>query len=103
MGSLQHRSVPGFGLFESLDEREQQKAQALFDLVAERPMLTNLEKFRRLRREIWELKTTNSRFTCFFDNEGRRLVVVAGFKKQRQAAPAEEIKRAEEVFAAYDP
>lgn len=94
---------PARTFYEALDEREKAKARALFDYLSDNQTLTNTEKFRKLKgSEVWELKTTNSRFTCFFDRTNR-LVVVDGFKKQRQKAPAAEIDRAEDVRKKYQP
>lgn len=95
-------NCPARDFFNNLEERERAKAQALFDLMAERLLCTNQEKFRQLRGPIWELKTTNSRFLCFFDSKNR-LVVANAFKKQRRKAPATELEQAAQIHKAYDP
>src|SRR5213595_837115 len=58
-------SCPARDFFEQLADRERLKVQNLLDLMGERERVFNQQKFRNLRGQVWELKTTASRFTCF--------------------------------------
>lgn len=79
--------------FNELDEARQDKAMALFVLMAEMGKIHNKTKFRYEGDGIYAFKPQPDRFLCFFFS-GKKIIICNAFEKKQDKLPAEEKRRA---------
>jgi phage-related protein len=86
---------------ESLQESDRKKVLALLRTTAKAGSPPgNPEKFSKLETPIYEFKSYQDRFPCFFDGQGR-ILITHGFRKKKNRTPKEEISRALNLRASY--
>lgn len=79
--------------FESLDDDEQMKLFALFELLGTTGEIKNKTKFRYEDDKIYAFKPQPHRFLCFFF-KGHKVIVTNAFHKKTDKLPANEKDRA---------
>lgn len=84
---------PALEYFNELDEDRQDKAIALFALMAHMGKIRNETKFRNEGDGIYAFKPKPDRFLCFFFS-GKKIIVTNAFEKRQDKLPLEERKRA---------
>ena len=95
-GVCQNGSVPSREFIESLEMKERAKLLALFLLLANFGKITNKQKFRHERDEIWGFKPTSQiRIAAFHIDE--YWILTHGFKKKSQKWPMAELDRADRI------
>ena len=85
---------------QGLEESDRKRVLALLDRAAGYGPPANIEKFRKLTGDIYEFKAFQDRLLCFFDGK-HRIVLTHGYKKKRNKADPDEIRRADRLRTAY--
>jgi len=87
---------PAKEFVESLDRKKQIQLRVLLEKMANAGKIVNLQKFRHLRKKIYEFKSGQIRILCF--QEGRAWVLTHGFIKKQNKTPHREIDKAEAIM-----
>ena len=93
-------SCPVSEYLDSLEPRDRKRLMSLLNRTAEAGPPSNIEKFRKLDEEIYELKSYQDRLLCFY-LEGFVLVLTHGYKKKKDKMPPDELKRAKGLRAGF--
>jgi len=89
---------PGLSFYEDLDQSDQAKLNALFARLGDSGRIANTEKFKKLQDNLFEFKSNQIRMPCVFVPNVRVVRISHGFIKKRGKTPAEEIRRAKQIF-----
>ncbi len=93
-----NREIPASDYLDALPARARDKALRL--LVAENGRPRNVHQNRKLDRDIWELKSDQTRLLYF--TEGPRVIILThGFLKKQQKLPRRELERARRLRDQY--
>lgn len=78
-----------------LNAKDRKKVDALFELMGERGVISNKEKFKKLEGSdgIFEFKSFQIRLLCFF--HGRRVIICRGLIKKKDRHDKSDISYAE--------
>jgi len=95
--SDRHGRSPAREFLRSLNERERAEALRLIRLLREQGIKLGMPYARPIR-SMWELRPGPNRF-FYVAVQGRRFVVLHGYRKQSQAAPQREIETARRRWA----
>lgn len=91
-------NAPGLDFFKSLEIRDQIKMLKLFEMLGERGLIFNKEKFKAIEgAKFYEFKSKRIRMPCYQD--GLIWIVTHGFMKKTDKIDPEEIRRAERIKA----
>lgn len=80
----------------NLEERNKKKVSVLLRHIAKNGPPINIEKFRHIRDEIWELKSGSVRVLSFFQDPTlpKSLILTHGFPKPKKKKFQDEVKKA---------
>jgi hypothetical protein len=81
---------------EAQSVQDQAKLCVLFERLAEAGRISNVEKFKKVRGDIWAFKSYQIRVFCFFTSD-RCVILVYGLKKKTDRYSPKEIERAERL------
>jgi hypothetical protein len=84
---------PAEEFLESLDRLDQARMYALFNQLANKGVIQNVQHFKKLQGSIWEFKRSQIRMFCGFGDDQTVVLTSGYFKKQNKIDP-EEISRA---------
>ncbi len=85
---------------EGLPLPDRTRVEAFLDRVSRTGPPANIEKSRKIDRDLWELKSVQARLPYFM--HGRcRLVITHGFTKKQPKLPRTELERARALRAEY--
>lgn len=87
---------PAKDYIENLQQSDQAKLARSFKQLADTGMISNKERFRKLRGKIWEFKThPKVRLLCF--QSSKTWLLTHGFNKETGDTPSRQIERAEDI------
>ena len=77
-------------------ESDRQKLRVLFERLGDAGRISNREKFKKVRGDIWAFKSFQIRIFCFFTKD-RRVILLYGLKKKTDKYKPREIDRADQL------
>ena len=90
-------SRPAKDFIEDLGRPDQAKLTKSFHSIANAGTIHNIERFRKLRRRIYEFKIyPKVRILCF--QSGKTWLLTHGFNKETDKTPTKQIERAEKIM-----
>jgi len=88
---------PAKDYIENLEQPDQAKLARSFKQLTDTGIISNKERFRKLRGKIWEFKThPKVRVLCF--QSGKTWLLTHGFNKETGDTPSRQIERAEVIM-----
>lgn len=83
------------------DNEEKERIVDFLKLISDSGLPRNVEKFRRLKGDIWEIKKERVRISCYYRFPEKRILLIHGFIKKSQKTPKREIEYAEDKLKRY--
>lgn len=85
-------SLPAKEFYDSCMPKDQARALALFQRMADAGRIVDDRKFKHIKDQIWEFKYQQLRFPCF--QHGRCWLLTHGFRKKSPKWPKGHLERA---------